>query len=122
MKQNHDDIDIGYISNALALLCDSFLLRSKDDDQDPLWKEFYEIQMSIYLLSKKNLHVSIPEGDMIHDLIKDSWIQVKDYLEKTPFGPVQNIPQWFRTIRIDFPLDEMYTISESNNNDKLIFG
>ena len=83
-----------------------FLMRAKDNDEDPLWRRFYRIQMSSYLCCKKNLEVSAPEGDMVHDLIRGVWEDdVKDYMENSKFGPVSNVEQWFRTIRIDFPVD-----------------
>ena len=90
---------------ALLTLCDCFLVRAKDNDEDPLWKRFYNIQMTSYLVSKRNLDVSAPEGDMVHDLIKDTWKEVKTYMQTSQFGPISNVDQWFKTIRIDFPVD-----------------
>ncbi|MBP5756258.1 MAG: hypothetical protein J6W39_01590, partial [Spirochaetales bacterium] len=52
-------------SRSLGILCDCFLARANDCDEDPLWKKFYRIQMSIYLIAKKNLEISEPEGDMV---------------------------------------------------------
>ena len=93
------------LSRSLGILCDCFLARANDCDDDPLWKKFYRIQMSIYLIAKKNLEISEPEGDMVHDLIRDSWLDVKNYMQNSKFGPISNVEQWFKTIRIDFPLD-----------------
>ena len=91
---------------AVETLCECFLMRAKDNDEDPLWRRFYRIQMSSYLCCKKNLEVSAPEGDMVHDLIRGVWEDdVKDYMENSKFGPISNVDQWFRTIRIDFPVD-----------------
>ena len=91
--------------NALLSLCDCFLVRAKDNDDDPLWKRFYNIQMTSYLVSKRNLDVSAPEGDMVHDLIRDTWQSVKSSMQTSQFGPISNVDQWFKTIRIDFPID-----------------
>ena len=91
--------------NALLTLCDCFLVRAKDNDDDPLWKRFYNIQMTSYLVSKRNLDVSAPEGDMVHDLIRDTWQSVKTSMQTSQFGPISNVDQWFKTIRIDFPID-----------------
>ncbi len=113
---------IGLVRSALYALCDSFLLRAGDCDDDPRWVRFYEIQMSIYLLGKKNLEVSAPEGDMVHDLIKDVWEGVKEYMDSSLFGPIENVDQWFRTIRIDFPWDCRTSISDTNNNDEFLLG
>ena len=93
------------LGRSLSMLCDCFLERAHDDDEDPLWKRFYRIQMSSYLIAKRNLEVSAPEGDMVHDLIRDCWADVKDYMENSKFGPISNVDQWFKTISIDFPLD-----------------
>ena len=91
---------------AMETLCECFLMRAKDNDEDPLWRRFYRIQMSSYLCCKKNLEVSAPEGDMVHDLIRGVWEDdVKDYMENSKFGPISNVDQWFKTIRIDFPVD-----------------
>ena len=46
------------LRSAMSTLCECFLARAKDDDDDPLWHRFYTIQMSTYLCSKKNLEVS----------------------------------------------------------------
>ena len=91
--------------NALLTLCDCFLVRAKDNDEDPLWKRFYSIQMTSYLVSKRNLDVSAPEGDMVHDLIRDTWEDLKKSMQVSQFGPISNVDQWFRNIRIDFPVD-----------------
>ena len=94
------------LRSAMNTLCECFLLRANDNDDDPLWRRFYTIQMSSYLCSKKNLEVSAPEGDMVHDLIRCVWEEdVKDYMNNSKFGPISNVDQWFRTIRIDFPMD-----------------
>ena len=91
---------------AMETLCECFLMRAKDNDEDPLWRRFYRIQMSSYLCCTKNLEVSAPEGDMVHDLIRGVWEDdVKDYMENSKFGPISNVDQWFKTIRIDFPVD-----------------
>ena len=91
--------------DALLTLCDCFLVRANDNDDDPLWKRFYNIQMTSYLVSKRNLDVSAPEGDMVHDLIRDTWQSVKTSMQTSQFGPISNVDQWFKTIRIDFPID-----------------
>ena len=107
---------MGLVRSALFALCDSFLVRAGDSDTDPMWIKFYEIQMSIYLLGKKNLEVSPPEGDMVHDLIKDVWGEVKTYMQKSPFGPIENVDQWFKTIQIDFP----WSYSDAENFDEVL--
>ena len=111
---------MGLVGSALFALCDSFLVRAGDDDNDPMWIKFYEIQMSIYLLGKKNLEVTPPEGDMVHDLIKDVWTDVKAYMEKSPFGPIENVDQWFKTIQIDFPWDILVSQTDPETEEKFL--
>lgn len=102
---------VGIVKAAMDLLCDSFLARANDNDIDPLWKRFYHVQMTSYIIEKKNIEITPPEGDMVHDLIRDAWIDVKDYMENSKFGPIENLDQWFKTIHIDFPVDENDTLS-----------
>ena len=42
---------------------------------------------------------------MVHDLIRDTWQSVKSSMQTSQFGPISNVDQWFKTIRIDFPID-----------------
>ncbi len=93
------------VRKALDALCECFLVRAKDSDDDPMWHSFYHVQMCSYLISKRDLAVTPPEGDMVHDLIRDAWVDVRDYMENSQFGPVNNVEQWFKTIHIDFPVD-----------------
>lgn len=101
---------VGMVKAAMDLLCDSFLVRANDSDTDPLWKRFYQIQMTSYIIEKKNLDIAPPEGDMVHDLIRDAWLDVKHYMDESEFGPIKNVDQWFRTIHIDFPVDTNDTL------------
>ena len=89
--------------NLMAILCDAFMVRCHDFDQDPLWKLFYETQLDMYLHYKKRCTLSNPEGDMIHDLIRTTWEELRDEMENSIFEIV-NPRQWFSTIHIDFPL------------------
>lgn len=89
----------------LADLCTCFLLRAHDSDPDPLWHTFYNIQMTSYLIAKRNLAISNPEGDMVHDLIRDTWLQLRSTLKSSKFYKSTNPEQLFKTIQIDFPLD-----------------
>jgi len=110
------------VKAALCALCDSFLVRSGDRDDDPRWIRFYEIQMSSYLLCKKKLEVTPPEGDMVHDLIKDVWSGVREYMDKTPFGPIENMDKWFGTIQIDFPIDEKTSLESLEEFENYLIG
>jgi hypothetical protein len=61
--------------------------------------------MAIYILGKrKKTLVSIAEGDMVHDLIKNRWNQLNREIEQSeiPFAG-KDMRAWYRTIKIDFP-------------------
>ncbi len=97
------------VRDALEVLCQCFLVRANDNDEDPMWHRFYRVQMCSYLITKRNLSVTPPEGDMVHDLIRDTWTDVREYMENSQFGPISNVDQWFKTIHIDFPVDPFDT-------------
>lgn len=111
----NDDIDrlssmvhkVGMVRAALDMLCESFLVRCGDPDEDPLWKAFFRIQMSAYMRAKRSFDMERTECDMIHDLIRDTWTEVKLYMDSSSFGPIENPEQWFRTIEITFPVDDL---------------
>ena len=105
-KNNNNCID------ALSCFCITFLIRGDIRDNNPLWIDFYKIQMSLYILGKENMRLSLPEGDMVYNLIRDKWIEILDEVDNSPFGPIQNIHEWFKTVQIDFPfvLDQYFVI------------
>jgi tetratricopeptide (TPR) repeat protein len=52
---------------------------SDDDFQNLEWKTFFRIQLVKYLsLKKKKQFSSLAESDMIHDLVKSAWMEIKD--------------------------------------------
>jgi hypothetical protein len=71
---------LGDIEKALRSWNDAFLVRGCEfsSDKDYEWKKFHDIQFAIYLLGKKRLCVSLSEGDMIHDLIRMKWEELKN--------------------------------------------
>lgn len=89
----------------LDCFCDTFLLRnieleSLDDD----FLEFFKIQFIIYLLGKKKIKVALSEGDMIFDLIEDTFKHIKAEIENSPFKILdENKRSFYKTVEIDFP-------------------
>lgn len=50
-----------------------------DNFGDFEWKTFYRIQLMKYLATKRKKQLSsLAESDMIHDLLKSAWMEVKD--------------------------------------------
>ncbi len=89
----------------LDCYCDTFLLRNTElellnDD----FLEFFKIQFIIYLLGKKKIKVALSEGDMIYDLIEDSFKQLKEEIESSPFTILdENRRSFYKSVEIDFP-------------------
>ncbi|MFA6688542.1 MAG: hypothetical protein ACOX6K_03605 [Sphaerochaetaceae bacterium] len=99
---------LGDIEKALRSWNDAFLVRGCEfsSDKDYEWKKFHDIQFAIYLLGKKRLCVSLSEGDMIHDLIRMKWEELKNAIAHSEFSfEPDNTGAWYRTVEIDFPWD-----------------
>jgi len=108
---------IAHILNSYSKL----ILAIEDDcNFDPLWRRFYQIQMHMYLLSKKNFEFKIDEAEQVYDLIVRSWTDLKSYVDNPVFN-ISNIDNIFKNTIIDFPIDEL-TISDFNSNDDLFYG
>lgn len=100
---------LGDVGGAIRCFNDAFILRDISDETraSHQWRDFHDVQMAIYILGKKQKTlVSIAEGDMIHDLIKHRWNQLRLEIEgsEIPFAG-KDMRAWFRTVRIDFPWD-----------------
>lgn len=91
-----------------------------DTDEDPLWRRFYQIQMTEYFLSKKDFKFEIEEAQDTYNLIVKTWTDLKKYIDK-PTLPINNLDNIFKTVSISFPIDKL-TISDTDNNDFLIYG
>lgn len=110
----------GYLPAKLSVYSNLILSIMDDNDFDPLWLRFYQLQMGMYLLSKKNLEFHLHEAQHAYDLIAEAWTDLKTYIEK-PIFPIADIDNIFKGVCIDFPTDE-YTISDTDNNDELVYG
>ena len=100
---------MGEIGGAIRCFNDAFMLRdlSSEIRDRLLWREFHDTQMAMYILGKLRKSIaSLAEGDMVHDLIKHRWRQLREEMEQSeiPFAG-KDIKAWFRTVKIDFPWD-----------------
>ena len=89
----------------LDCFCDTFLLRNTDlEALNDDFLEFFKIQFIMYLLGKKKIKVALCEGDMIYDLIEDSFKQIKEEIKASPFPILdENRRSFYKTVEIDFP-------------------
>lgn len=90
---------------SLDCFCDTFLLRNKDvDTLSDDFLDFFKIQFIIYLLGKKKIQVALSEGDMIFDLIEDTFKDIMQEIEESPFiVKNENKHSFYKTVEIDFP-------------------
>lgn len=89
------------IPNLIDEYSDLILAIENDENEDPLWQRFYQIQMAIYLLThyQPSIHLSHAR-DAYHKIYK-TWDDLNNYLSN-PKIPVNNIDNLFKTIHIDF--------------------
>ncbi|WP_148228990.1 hypothetical protein [Parasphaerochaeta coccoides] len=97
---------MGDIVNAARFLSDAFFLRGRRCLSGTIsdWKLFHDVQFSMYLMGRKNMMISLPEGDMVHDLIEQRWnlLQEENQCSEFPFLCTDK-KAWYSTIIIDFP-------------------
>jgi hypothetical protein len=111
---------LGEIQQSIRCFNDAFIMRDDDETsfKDASWKEFHDIQMTIYMMGKQQKRISsLAEGDMVHDLIKTRWMELQGEMQASeiPFAGIDK-RTWFRTVRIDFPWD-MESIIEDFDDD-----
>ncbi|MGD1816768.1 MAG: hypothetical protein ACPKNR_07040 [Pleomorphochaeta sp.] len=89
----------------LDCFCDTFLLRNMElESINDEFLEFFKIQFIIYLLGKKRIKVALSEGDMIFDLIEDTFKELKKDIEDSPFIiQKENMRSFYKNVEIDFP-------------------
>lgn len=100
---------VGQVSGAIQCFHDAFLIRDRATDfsHDVWWPDFHLVQMGVYVIGKPSKKISsLAEGDMIHDLIKCRWMELKEEkaCSEIPFY-CSDMRSWFHTITIDFPWD-----------------
>ncbi|MGD1820807.1 MAG: hypothetical protein ACPKOI_13160 [Pleomorphochaeta sp.] len=89
----------------LDCFCDTFLLRNMElESINDEFLEFFKIQFIIYLLGKKRIKIALSEGDMIFDLIEDTFKELKKDIEDSPFMiQKENMRSFYKNVEIDFP-------------------
>lgn len=89
----------------LDCFCDTFLLRNMElESINDEFLEFFKIQFIIYLLGKKRIKIALSEGDMIFDLIEDTFKELKKDIEDSPFMiHKENMRSFYKNVEIDFP-------------------
>ncbi len=100
---------LGETGGAIRCFADAFMLRDLSSElvKAQQWRLFHDTQMAVYILGKRNRIIStLAEGDMVHDLIKRRWYELRSEMERSeiPFAGT-DLSAWFRTVRIDFPWD-----------------
>jgi hypothetical protein len=97
---------VGKLHDAIRCFHDAFMLRDgKTMDIQDGWVDFHTVQMAKYILGKPRKWIaSLAEGDMVHDLIRSRWIDLKRELDESeiPFAG-HDLRRWFMTVSIDFP-------------------
>lgn len=89
------------IPQLLEKFSNLILCLSQDENQDPLWQRFYQIQMASFILGSKTMQFEIEEAIRAYELISDKWDELEIFFEKTPF-PVKNYDNIFKQVFIDF--------------------
>gem|GEM_PF-4292478 len=106
---------LGYDDSAYQCWENAAMLRdSEDEDFDLDWKAFFRIQLVKYLSAKKaQKFSSLAESDMIHDLIKGAWSEVK-HEESLAGCDFHQRCRYYRSVRIVFPRIETPEDGEAN--------
>ena len=96
--------NLGYHDYAYRCWENAAMLRDREEQEHDLdWRAFYRIQLVKYLSSKhQKQFASLAESDMIHDLIKLTWDEVKTSYN-LPQGDFHDRCSFYRTVRIAFP-------------------
>ena len=78
-----------------------------DENEDPLWHRFYQIQMAIYILNNQRRKLQMEEALEAYQRINRTWDDLNLYL-KAPCFQVKNLDNLFKSIHIDLPNDCRY--------------
>ena len=96
---------VGYNERKVAEGSASVLSSSAIKNPENPMETFLEFERGSLRCQNMSFHASVNPGEGDH--MTDEKIRefVKDYMENSKFGPISNVDQWFKTIRIDFPVD-----------------
>lgn len=100
-----DAIYLNDKKRAIELFSNAFYLRSTSEDElDIEYHDFFIYQFSTYLVGKKRIKVSLPEGDMVADLIRVAYNEFQEQILDSPFNIVEeNLWNLLTSVKIDFP-------------------
>ncbi len=91
-------------SQAFEDYVDAFLPRLSGVEYTVEFVSFYRYQLAMYLKSKPVFTLSLPEGDMISDLIKDAYDDFLHDLESSPFNITgEGRTNLLESVKICFP-------------------
>ena len=83
---------------------DAFLPRIRGVEPTLEFVSFYRYQLAQYLRAKPVFTLSLPEGDMISDLIKDAYDSFLSAMEASPFNITgEGRANLLESVRIAFP-------------------
>lgn len=91
-------------ADALDDYVEAFLPRLRNVEFTAEFVSFYRYQLLRYLASKPVFTLSLPEGDMISDLIKDAYDSFMDAMEDSPFNITgEGRANLLESVKICFP-------------------
>lgn len=96
--------NLGHHNYAYRCWENAAMLRDRQESEYDLdWRAFYRIQLIKYLSTKNQQQFgSLAESDMIHDLIKLTWEEVKTSYDLMQ-SDFHDRCAFYRTVRISFP-------------------
>jgi hypothetical protein len=108
-EQAKDALFLKDMKRAVCLLCSAFYLRATEENEiDIEFHDFFVYQFSRYLSGKKRIKVSLPEGDMISDLIRTTFEDFQQQVLDSPFNiGAENLWNLLKEVRIDFPVQNV---------------
>lgn len=107
-KEAKREIREGRRKDAVSSFIKAFYLRCTDDSFiDLRFTCFFRYQFAKYLALKKSLRLSLPEGDMVSDLIHSVYDDFMVSLNDSPFAVSnEGIDRLLSTIEICFPCQD----------------
>ncbi len=90
--------------NALHYMVEAFTARFGESGcGDALWIDFYKGQFKKYLMGKRRICCSIPEGDMIHDFLWDCYNRLLEEVGDSEIPFKGNLRDFLEAQKVDFP-------------------